>query len=401
MAVNLVSLVMECLTPDTIGRIASALGLDRTNAQSAVGTAVPSLLAAFSNVAAQPGGAQKLADISSQRTGVLEGFSNMLGTGNQSSLIESGTQMLSSLLGSRDQNALSGAIGRFTGMGQSATGSLLGMLAPMVLGTISRQLGPRLDPGAISNLLAGQRDNIAAALPSGFANELGRAGLLDSLGGAARTAAAAAGGTMRASASAASSAADTAWRAGGTGVTAATPSSMNWLYWLIPAAAVAALLIYLVGSTPEQVAQNKPVEPPAKTVEQSKTVTQNRPAEPSTTVGQNGTVGQAMTTASLEVNKQVTDTITGLRTTLGGINDAASAHAALPKLQEASAQMDKINGLTGQLSPDGKKALTSVISPTMPALNQLFDKVLAVPGAAEELKPTIDALKTKLAALAA
>jgi hypothetical protein len=36
----------------------------------------------------------------------------------------------------------------------------------------------------------------------------------------------------------------------------------------------------------------------------------------------------------------------------------------------------------------------------MPTLNQLFDKVLEVPGAADELKPTIDALKAKLATLA-
>jgi hypothetical protein len=107
-----------------------------------------------------------------------------------------------------------------------------------------------------------------------------------------------------------------------------------------------------------------------------------------------------MTTASLEANKQITDTITGLRTTLGSITDAASAHAALPKLQDAVAQVDKLNGLTGQLSPDGRKALSSVVTPAMPAINQLFDKVLAVPGVADELKPTIDALKTKLNALA-
>jgi hypothetical protein len=36
----------------------------------------------------------------------------------------------------------------------------------------------------------------------------------------------------------------------------------------------------------------------------------------------------------------------------------------------------------------------------MPTLNQLFDKVLAIPGVAELLKPTIDALKAKLVVLA-
>jgi hypothetical protein len=37
----------------------------------------------------------------------------------------------------------------------------------------------------------------------------------------------------------------------------------------------------------------------------------------------------------------------------------------------------------------------------MPILNQLFDKVLAIPGVAEILKPVVDALKAKLVALAA
>ena len=41
MATNLVSLIMQFLTPDMIGRIASALGLDRTNTQTAIGAAVP------------------------------------------------------------------------------------------------------------------------------------------------------------------------------------------------------------------------------------------------------------------------------------------------------------------------------------------------------------------------
>lgn len=37
----------------------------------------------------------------------------------------------------------------------------------------------------------------------------------------------------------------------------------------------------------------------------------------------------------------------------------------------------------------------------MPTLNGLFDKVLAIPGVSDILKPTIDALKAKLAGLSA
>jgi hypothetical protein len=356
-----------------IGRIASAVGLDRTKVQSAVNSAVPSLLAGFSNVAAQPGGAQRLANAAMDQTGTLDGFSRMLGSGTQSSLVEDGSQMLSSLLGNQNQNALTSVIGRFTGISQGATGSLLGMLAPVVMGTITRQLGAGGGAKGITDLLAGQKDNIAAALPAGLANQLTSTGLLDSIGGAARTAAAATGDTLRSSASTARAVvSDSTRRAAG-----ASPSA-NWLYWLIPLAAVVALVAFLMARPSEQIAKTD-----------------------ATTPQQSGTIGQTVTPASLGIDKQVTDTIDGLRTTLGGISDAASAHAAVPKLQDAVAQLDTLNGLNARLSVDQKKVVASLVNPTMPTLNQMFDKVLAIPGVSEELKPSIDALKAKLAALAA
>ena len=166
MAVNLVSLVMQFLTPDMIGRIASALGLDRTNTQTAIGAAVPGLLAGLSGVAAQPGGAQKLVDTVRQQTGVLGSFANMLGASGQSSLIEKGSQILSSLLGGRDQAALAGAVGKYAGLGQGASGSLLGMLAPIIMGTIGQQQGTRsLDAGASPAFFRARRTTLLRRCP--------------------------------------------------------------------------------------------------------------------------------------------------------------------------------------------------------------------------------------------
>jgi hypothetical protein len=76
--------------------------------------------------------------------------------------------------------------------------------------------------------------------------------------------------------------------------------------------------------------------------------------------------------SGLDVGKQVTDSVTSLRTTLGGITDAASAQAALPKLQEVTAQIDKVDGLLAQLSPEQRKILAGMVNPPMPTLNQLF-----------------------------
>ncbi len=163
--------------------MATALGLDRTLVQSAIGAAVPGLLAGFSGVATQPGGPQKLVEAAKQETGTLGKFADVLGGGSQSTLIERGSQLLTSLLGARDQSALVSAIGQFAGLGQGKSGSLLGMLAPIVMGTVAQQQSAQgLNASGIANLFASQKDNIAAALPADFGKLLGGTDLLNSLG---------------------------------------------------------------------------------------------------------------------------------------------------------------------------------------------------------------------------
>ena len=321
MAINLVSLVMQFLTPEIIGRVATALGLDRTLVQSAIGAAVPGLLAGFSGVATQPGGPQKLVEAAKQETGTLGKFADMLGGGSQSTFIERGSQLLTSLLGARDQSALVSAIGQFAGLGQGKSGSLLGMLAPIVMGTVAQQQGARgLDASGITNLFASQKDNIAAALPADFGKLLGGTDLLNSLGGAARSAASAGTQATRATAAAASAVGNAGQRAG------AAATSYNWLYWLIPIVAIAALLVYFLTKPAEQVAQ------------------------------QGATIAQNLMVGGVDVSKQVTDSIANLRSTLGGVTDAASAQAALPKLRDITTQIDQVDGLIGQMTPEQRKA---------------------------------------------
>ena len=193
MATNLVSLIMQFLTPDIIARIAATLGLGRTETQAGVSAAVPALLAAFSGVADKPGGSQSLVDAIKNQSGVLDSVISMVGGGSPSSLIDKGSKLLSSLIGGHDQSALAGAVGKFAGIGQSTGSSLIGMLGPVVMGVIGKQIGSRsLDAGSVGGLLASQKEQIAQALPQGFAKLLGDTGILDSLDGAAETTAAAA-----------------------------------------------------------------------------------------------------------------------------------------------------------------------------------------------------------------
>jgi hypothetical protein len=366
MATNLVTLIMQFLTPDMIGRIANTLGVGRSDTATAVDAAVPALLAALTGVATQPGGPQKLANAAKQETGVLDRFGSMLGGGGQTSFVDRGSQMLSSLLGDRDQSALANAVGKYSGLQTGPSSSLLGALVPVVMGTIAQQQGGRVDAGSIANLLTNQKDNIAAALPSGLSRLLGGTDLLEPLGDTVRRTTAAGGEAARAAAAAVARTADDTRRS----AQAAVPST-NWLMWAILALAIAALLFYLLARPGEQVVQ------------------------------QGVTTEQNIIVGGLNLNQQVTDSIGSLRTNLNGITNAASAQAALPRLQQATAQLDKVSGVLGQLSTGQRTVLAGLINPVMPALNQLIDRVLAIPGVAEIIKPTIDTLKARLAVLAA
>ena len=101
-----------------------------------------------------------------------------------------------------------------------------------------------------------------------------------------------------------------------------------------------------------------------------------------------------------DVSADLTSSVDTVRTTLQGITDPASARAALPKLQQATEQLDRINSLAAQLPPSSRKELASLVEASMPALNRLCDRALSNPQIAGLAKPTIDALRAKLQSLA-
>ncbi len=373
MATNLVSYMMQFLTPDMVGRIAAALGLNRGDAQSGVSAGVPALLAAFGGLADKPGGAQSLVNTIKQQSGVLDNFASMIGGNNQSSFIERGSSLLTSLLGTHDQAALTGAVARFSGLGQNRANSLLGMLTPLVMGLIGRQIGARgVDSGSLTSLLASQREQIAQALPAGMGEALDRAGVSTGLESATATPAA------QATRPSATTTPRPVGAADPRNSRAATSGSSNWAYWAIPLLLLGGLLQYLFGPGPHRQQQ----------------AMQQAPTPEMSTANKNVVVD------GVDVKNTLGDSISDVRTSLQGVTDVDSAKAAVPKLAAAKDQIDKVSGLAGQLSPDQRKTIASVVGPAMPAIDQLSNKVLDMPGVGEVLRPVLDPVKTKLAELA-
>jgi hypothetical protein len=382
MATNLVSVVMQFLTPDMIAKIASALGLDRSVAQKAIGGAVPAILSSFADVAATPNGVRQLTNmVTQQPPGSLESFKSLLGGSGQSALAETGTSMLSSLFGGGAMDTMAQTIGKFAGVGEGTGKSLLGMLAPVVLGALGQtQRSAGLDASGLASLLVSQKDQIAAAIPAGLADQLSAAGLIDKASGRLRSGAEA----VSAAGSRIASAADRNIAGGSQAASAATrAASTQWPIWLAALAILGGLAWFTLGRQGNE----KVAEAPRPA-----------PTQPATT----GTVGIApadLTIGGVNLANQVNSSVGTLRSVLPGITDAASAQAALPKLREATAQLNEVSNLAAKLSPEGKSALAKLIAAAMPAINQMCDKVLATPAVGDIAKPTIDELRGRLDAL--
>ena len=276
MAINLVSLVSQFLTPQLVGGLARALGINEAVAQKLVAAAVPAILASLGTAAAAPGGAQKVSDaVSMSDPDILTKLSGAITGGNTRFLNEGGT-LLSGLLGGGGLSSLTGALSQFSGAPQPATQALLGTITHATVGTIGQQDPSNWsDPSAILSMLNSQKSAISAALPAELSRALGASGLLAGLGAAAAGATQTAASTVSSAASAASStassaassAARTAEAAAKTAQTAASriptppaPTSSGFPMWAIILIVIVVLLAIWWFMTQNQ----KPAEP-AKT----------------------------------------------------------------------------------------------------------------------------------------
>lgn len=388
---DLVSNITQMLSSTLVSRIASSLGLDRTLTEKAIGAGVPGLLAALTSLVSRPNGATALnGAIARQQPGLLSSLSNMLGGSTQSNIIETGTSTLTSLLGGETTSALTNAVGQYAGIGNAASKSLLGLLGPVVMGVLGQQQrASGLDATGLANLLTSQKDNIARALPAGFSNYLSGTGILDGLGGTTDTRAASA--TARPSY---------------TTMPPPTPrpadrspymQSWGWVLPVVAALILGGLAWHWWRPNPTDTALNSP--PPS-----------TAPSSTGTSTGVSGLGAMPASFEALEnlrgikvgdvdVGTQLANAETGMRSAIISVQDVNSAQAAVAPLASSANDFAKLTKLLDKLPPDTRITVVKTVIATRPALDQLFDKALAIPGVSSVIKPTVDKVHSQFDAL--
>ncbi len=262
---NIMSAVSRFLTPEVVGQMASAAGLDASVAQKAMTAAVPSILSTLAEVADKPGGARMLAKAVSEQPADLLGNIASSFTGS-AQMAEKGTGLLSSLLGGGALGILTSTVAKFLGIGEGSMRTLMGLLTPVIMGVLGREQGAaHLGANGLTRMLTEQKDAIAAALPPGLGKLLEASGLHDSIAPISpeRRADQVRAAYPRTGTS-------DAYQAESAGVSA---RGASWPYWVLPLLAVGALLWFLLPSGDHATEPRPTAKAPEPTREAAKVAT--------------------------------------------------------------------------------------------------------------------------------
>jgi len=186
MAQNIIGLLQNQLNDNLLTKISGLLGENKSGVTAAVGSALPAILLGLMQKGSEPNGAASLTKMLQEGKhdgGILDNLGNLLGGGAASKdFISSGKNVFGSLFGDK-AGAIADLIASASGISKNAGSSLLGILAPIVMGFLGKILKTQggLNPAGLTNLLLGQKDYIKSALPSGLTQLMGVTNL-DSLG---------------------------------------------------------------------------------------------------------------------------------------------------------------------------------------------------------------------------
>lgn len=174
MSINIMDLAKNAISSQILGQIGGILGEDEDKTTSAIGSVLPALIGGMANQAESDKGLGAISELLDQQDdGLLDNIGSMLGDDNRSGFMNMGSGLLGTLLGGSQAGIVNMLI-RATGLGNTKVGSLLSILAPIVLGIVNRQRkSGNLGIGGLGDLLKGQKKHVASSLPEGFEDLVG------------------------------------------------------------------------------------------------------------------------------------------------------------------------------------------------------------------------------------
>ena len=183
MSVNLMELLTSSVGSKLLGPAAKFLGESESATNSALGGILPSVLGGLMDKSSSSDGAGAIMDmLSKSDDGLLDTMTDMFAGGSNSggisNLLSGGSGVLGLLFGNNKLGSLVDIVTSTSGMKKSSSSTLLKLAAPFIMSVVGKKVKSMgLDALGLTKLLGSQKDHIASAMPSGFGDALGIAGL--------------------------------------------------------------------------------------------------------------------------------------------------------------------------------------------------------------------------------
>ncbi|MEN9666932.1 MAG: hypothetical protein RLZZ326_3295 [Planctomycetota bacterium] len=391
---NIVDLVKEQLTSQVLGSLGSLAGTNEAQTKAASAAAVPALLGGLAKLAGNAQGAGQLASaLGGLDLGMLGNLAGVLGGANSSKVSNLGGGLLGTLFGNTATSAIVETLASFLGIKGGVARSLLSYLAPVVLGTVAKQLtssGKSIDASGIQSLFADQGRNIQSAMPAGL-----------SLGDFGSIAKAVSGATS-------GGASHSSHASHGQQASSGFPS---WLPWLaLPLIALAAFWFMnkdkpvdkgATVTNPTDMMKKKMVEA-QKSGEAlaEKAAEKGAEAVKATTDAVSAAVEKATDAIDMTAfGGDVTGLFGKLTDSFKGITDVPTAEAAVPGLKDLAGILEGYKATADKLPEAGKATVKEMVGTNLGLLQPIIDTVLAIPGVGDILRPIVEPMLKTLSAL--
>ena len=397
---NIVDLVKDQLTSQVLGSLGSLVGTNEAQTKAASAAAVPALLGGLAKLAGNAQGAGQLASaLGGLDLGMLGNLAGVLGGANSSKVSNVGGGLLGSLFGNTATSAIVETLASFLGIKGGVSRSLLSYLAPVVLGTVAKQLtssGKAIDAAGIQSLFADQSRNIQSALPAGLS--------LGDFGSIAKSVSAATSGGASHSSHASH------------GHVERQPASSgfpSWLPWLaLPLIALGAFLFMNKDKGVKPVDKGATVTKPTDMMKKmaegqkkgealaEKAAVKGAEAVKATTNAVSAAVEKATDAIDLTAfGGDVTGLFGKLTDSFKGITDVPSAKAAVPGLKDLAGILEGYKVTADKLPEAGKATVKEMVGTNLGILQPIIDTVLAIPGVGDILRPIVEPMLKTLGTL--
>lgn len=246
---NILEILKKYVTTDVVKHLMATLGESETGISRAISTAIPTVFAGLVNCASDNKVMSGIYDLMQEthNTGdALSNISSYVGEQNSNNpFLVLGGKLLGTLFGGR-MGSVSEYISSHAGVKKTTATAVLGMVTPMIMGFLGREIkDERLNVAGLGKLLLGQKANVLAGISAGALSSLE----LNHVGGSKNAGALASGIEDGA-------------------------KGLNWLFPLAAMLVLGGFLLYNFKSsgnnppTPANIAAPKPVQtppPPAQT----------------------------------------------------------------------------------------------------------------------------------------